>query len=337
MAQAPAHVLVRLPNWLGDVLMARPALHALRRAWPQARVTACGPAPLLALLADDGVFDAGEPWPARPGALASLRAARPDVALVMPPSFSSAWFAWRTGARERVGYAHEARSPWLTRALPRPARGDLHASREYVALLAALLPESPPPLEPPPLPVAETAKAAARTRRGPAERPYAIVAPGAAYGPAKRWPLSRFVEVARALVGRGLDVLACGAAAEQADCEALCAAAGPGALALAGRTSLAEQAALCAGAEVVVSNDSGMAHLAGAVGAPTVAIFGSTSSAWTAPLGARVRVVQRAPVCAPCFARTCAIGYTCLTAIPAARVLRAVAEVRGESVKGAAS
>ena len=80
-------------------------------------------------------------------------------------------------------------------------------------------------------------------------------------------------------------------------------------------------------AALVVSNDSGLAHLAAATGAPTVVIFGSTSSAWTAPLGPRVRVVQRPPVCAPCFRRTCRIGYRCLAAVEVAEVARACDEL----------
>ena len=116
--------------------------------------------------------------------------------------------------------------------------------------------------------------------------------------------------LARELSARGLEVLACDGAGEAEACAALVQAAGG--RSLAGKTSLPQQAALCAAAAVVVSNDSGMAHLAGAVGAPTVVVFGSTSSAWTAPLGPRVQVVQHATVCSPCFRRTCAIGYECL-------------------------
>jgi lipopolysaccharide heptosyltransferase II len=119
----------------------------------------------------------------------------------------------------------------------------------------------------------------------------------------------------------------CGAASDRAVCSEVAAGAGEGVVALAGETGIELQAALCAAASVAVCNDSGLAHLAAAVGAPTVAIFGSTSSAWTAPLGARVRVVQRAPVCSPCFQRTCAIGYRCLDAISVADVERACREV----------
>ena len=94
---------------------------------------------------------------------------------------------------------------------------------------------------------------------------------------------------------------------------------------------------MCARAAVVVSNDSGMAHLAGAAGAPTVAIFGSTSSAWTAPLGAHVRVVQHPPVCAPCFRRTCAIGYGCLAAVSVREVCAAIDSLAGERQAGGAA
>jgi heptosyltransferase-2 len=96
---------------------------------------------------------------------------------------------------------------------------------------------------------------------------------------------------------------------------------------IAGETDLLTQAGLCARATLAVCNDSGLAHLAAATGAPTVVIFGSTSSAWTAPLGRRVRVVQRPPVCSPCFQRACRIGYGCLTRIEVAAVERACAEV----------
>jgi heptosyltransferase-2 len=122
-------------------------------------------------------------------------------------------------------------------------------------------------------------------------------------------------------------VLVCGAASDREPCAEVAARAAEGVVSLAGETGITLQAGLCATASLAVCNDSGLAHLAAAVGAPTVVIFGSTSSAWTAPLGERVRVVQRAPVCSPCFQRTCAIGYGCLTSITVADVERACREV----------
>ncbi|MBI5168951.1 MAG: lipopolysaccharide heptosyltransferase II [Candidatus Eisenbacteria bacterium] len=324
-------LFLRLPNWLGDSLMARPLLGALRAGLPAARIAACGPKALLELLEGDRCWDAAIPWPCAPQDVAAALGGRPDAALVLPPSFSSAWHAWRTGARTRVGFAADTRSMLLTHAVRRPARGDLHLGREYLALAAPLGVDAGA-LAVSALPIANVAEVEDPAVRAPSG-PYAVLAPGAAYGPAKRWALARWIELAKALSAEGLAVLACGGAGDAPDCEALASASGG--RSLAGRTSLVRQAVLCAGAEVVVSNDSGMAHLAGAVGAPTVVIFGSTSSAWTAPLGPAVHVVQRAPVCSPCFRRTCAIGVVCLENVRVADVHAAVERARRDRAKGA--
>lgn len=324
-------LLVRLPNWLGDALLARPALHAARRARPALEVRAVGPGALLGLLEADGLFDGAHPWPGdRPGRAAlarELRAWRPDAALVLPPSFSSAWFAWRTGAPARAGFRHDLRGPLLRPGLRRAPRGDVHLAREYAALAAALgLGDGDPPPAPP-LRLPAAALAGADALLGgldAAGAALALLGPGARYGPAKRWPAERFAAVGRALADRGYRVLVCGTAAERDTCAAV--AAGAGAVSVAGETSLAAQAGLCARARIAVCNDSGLAHLAAAAGAHTVAVFGSTSSAWTAPLGPRVRVVQRPPVCSPCFRRTCAIGVACLDRVAVADVLRACEE-----------
>jgi len=318
-----ARIVIRLPNWLGDALMARPLLHALARRYPGAERTAIGPGAVLDLLAPDRVFEHARELASF--ASTSRPAPRPDLALVLPPSFSSAFQAWRLGARRRVGFAGDARDLLLTRAVRRAPRGDRHLSEEYLDLLGD---DDATDVAPPPLPVAAEASAAARdaARREFAEAGrVALLAPGAIYGPAKRWPAERFAELARRLARRGFAVLVCGAEADRAVCDEV-AAAGE-ARSLAGQLSLATQAGLCAAAALAVCNDSGFAHLSAAVGAPTVAVFGSTSSAWTAPRGARVRVVQHPPVCAPCFQRTCAIGYRCLTAIAVGDVERACAEL----------
>ena len=307
--------------------MARPALHALRAAHPRAEITACGPGALLELLAPEGLWRRAEALPGAPGLVGRLRAARFDAALVLPPSFSSAWLALRSGARLRVGFAHEGRSFLLTRALRRPERGDLHLSREYLQLSASLEAREVP-LRGLGMDAGTVREAGALlARAGLGERPFAILGPGAAYGPAKRWSTERFAALGRQLAARGMALLVCGAASERGVCEAVSAAIGARARSLAGETSLPVQAALCARATLTVSNDSGLAHLAAATGAPTVVVFGSTSSAWTAPLGLRVRVVQRAPVCSPCFARDCAIGYACLVAVEVEMVTSAAWEL----------
>lgn len=329
----PERILVRLPNWLGDALMARPLLHAVRRAHPRAELRAVGKAPLLELLAGDAGLDGAEPWPAagpaRRALAQRLRAWRPEVALVLPFSFSSARFALATGAPVRVGYAHELRSPLLTHALQRAARGELHLSREYLALGEPIgaTPGLLPRLEPP---AAGGASAAALIGRvAPAGGPLAVMAPRSAYGPAREWPAARFAALARGLARRGVTVLVCGTAAERETCAEVAAEAGAGTVAVAGETDLPTLSALVARAALAVCNDSGLAHLAGAVGTPTVTLYGSTSSSWTAALGPRVRIVQHPPVCSPCFRRTCRIGYPCLTGLSLDEVEQACRETAG--------
>jgi heptosyltransferase-2 len=322
----PATVLVRLPNWLGDVLMARPLLHALRAAWPDARLVAVGPEPLLATLAGDAIVDEGLAWPrersARRAATARVCERSPDVALVLPGSFSSAWLAWRSGARERVGYRGEGRSPLLTRALPRRPRGERHLSDEFLDLAAPLgvSPVPVPILQPRP----EDARAAAEllaAARIQARDAFALVGPRSAYGPAREWFANRFAAAGRGLVERGMRVLVCGTAAEAASCMAIAQSIGTGAVSIAGRTTLPVLVALAARARVALCNDSGLAHVAAATGAATLQIYGSAASGWTAARGPRVRILHRAPVCSPCWRRRCLIGTRCLDAVTVAWVL----------------
>jgi heptosyltransferase-2 len=203
----------------------------------------------------------------------------------------------------------------------------LHLSEEYQSLGACL---GLPPVVPPALEPADAERREARAlleRTGGVPAEWVVLGPGAAYGPAKRWPAERFAALADRLAARGLTPLICGGADDRdtaRDVITRMRAGGAGARPLAGETTLAVQLALCADARATVSNDSGLAHVAAATGAPTVVVFGSTSSAWTAPLGARTHVVQHAPVCAPCFQRTCRIGYACLAAVAVEEVARCV-------------
>lgn len=323
MVRAPAaveRIVVRVPNWLGDALMARPLCFALRAAFPDSRMVALGPAGLVALLAGDDIWHDRVPLEPREEARTNIRAFHPDAVILCPISFSSAWFAWRCGAPIRVGFRGDLRDAWLTHPVDRPERGECHLAREYLGLGSVLGAADIGAI--PALPIGPEAIEAAGTLSG--RTPYAIVGPGAIYGPAKRWPVERFVDLAKQLAQRGWRVLACGAEGERLLCEEVASRAGRGVESVAGRTRLDVQAALCARAEVVVCNDSGLAHLSAAVGARTVSLFGSTSSAWTAPLGGRTRVVQHPPVCSPCFQRACRIGYGCLTAIAVRDVVRAI-------------
>jgi heptosyltransferase-2 len=168
---------------------------------------------------------------------------------------------------------------------------------------------------PPPVLVADASEreaAQATLRAVGARGPYAVLAPGARYGPAKKWPPERFAATAARLRAQyGWTVLLAGEGTDATDTAAV-RSLDPAAIDLAGRTSLAALVGLLAGARVVVANDSGTMHLAAALGRPVVGIFGSTSPVWTGPVGPFARSVVQPTWCAPCFARTCAQDFGCM-------------------------
>lgn len=324
---APERVLVRLPNWLGDVLMARPLLHALRATWPRARLMGVAPEPLLATLAVEGVAHEWVAWPragrARRQATARVRAWSPEVAFVLPASFSSAWLAWSSRAAVRSGYASEGRSVLLTHALRRSPRGERHLSDEYLDLAVPFgVHEVAVPRLSPDAQGLQAAGAALRAAGVAEGEPYAMLGPRSAYGPAREWFADRFAAAGRGLVERGMRVVVCGTAAEAGSCASVVAGIGSAAVSLAGRTPLPALVAVAAGARLALCNDSGLAHVAAATGTRTLQIYGSAASGWTAARGPHVRVLHRAPVCSPCWLRRCRIGTLCLDAVSVAWVMQ---------------
>lgn len=250
----------------------------------------------------------------------SLRAAAYERFYVLPPSFSAAWMAWRSRAPERIGYRGEFRSPLLRPAFrhrERPRR--VHLVREYLDLLDETLEieDHPPRLEPPEAWVAEELRRIGR----PLPERFAALAPGAIYGPAKEWPAGRYRELTRELASRsGLPIIILGTKEEAALGEEICEE--EAVLNWCGVTDLAGLVAVLARAALLVSNDSGAMHVMAALKRPQVAVFGSTSPAWTGPLNSWAEVVTRREPCAPCFSRTCRYGhYRCLREIAADEVL----------------
>jgi heptosyltransferase-2 len=156
--------------------------------------------------------------------------------------------------------------------------------------------------------------------------------PGAEYGPAKRWPAPHYGALAAELAGTDREVVVLGSAKERAiGDEVVASAAHPRVRNLCGATSLADVVDLLAAAEVAVSNDSGLLHMAAAAGAPVVAIYGSSSPQFTPPLTARAAVVSLEIECSPCFARECPLKHMrCLNDLTPATVLRAVESVRAQ-------
>ncbi|MGH9481845.1 MAG: lipopolysaccharide heptosyltransferase II [Terriglobales bacterium] len=324
------------PNWLGDAVMCLPALAALRAATPETAWTVLARpavAPVFAL-ARLGLEVAVLPGRAHSLRLPPIQA---ELAIIFPNSFHAALLALRTGARRRIGYARDGRS-WLLRpAIELPAPGSLpgHESFYYLELLrragfvAALPPESPPGLR---VALHPDPAIVARWRAQLGAGPIVAMHAGATFGTAKQWLPERFAELARALADRGAVTVLIGGRGEYALAERV------RRLSLrpervrieAGQTTLEELVALLAAVNLVVANDSGPMHLAGAVGTPLVAIFGSTNERETYPLSLAggLHIVKAPGIeCSPCKLRECPIDHRCMTRIEVSTVLAAIEEI----------
>jgi heptosyltransferase-2 len=326
----PEALIVRLPNWLGDTVMAIPALRSLRDARATARIALVGP--WAALLAGqslaDVLIDYPRAWSGRLRAADTVRSVRPDVAVLMPNSFEAALVACYAGARRRVGFAAGARTPLLTDRLPLPAPRR-HQVDEYLLLVEALG-IAPATREPrfsgPGVDAAERAHVRGLLREAGAPAPRAGrgrvgIHLGAAYGSAKVWPVERVIALCRLLGGAGDTPVLLGAPADSALAAAVVRAAP--AVSLVGRDRPDLLPALLSEVGVLVSGDTGVAHLAAALGTPVVTLFGPTDPRLTAPRGPAT-VVRRAVPCAPCFYRVCPIDHPCLRGLDAAEVREAV-------------
>ena len=326
-------IVVRLPNWLGDTVMALPALAALRAARPDALVTAIGPwAPLLV---GQAVADAHLGYP-KEGRLrrklaAALREMKPDVAVLLPNSFESALAARRWGARVRLGYDADMRRALLTHmaALPSPRR---HQVDEYLGLLEAS--GVPPVATQPRWRLGPDEAAESRVTALLDEAGCAGAAPlvglhlGAAFGASKLWPPVSYAELARGLAERDLQPLLIGSRDDVAVAEAVTALVGKPIASTVGRDRPEMLPRLLARLGCLVSGDTGVAHLAAAVGVPTVTLFGPTDAHLSAPRGRASRNLEGPAPCAPCFLPRCPIDHVCMRAISVDSVAHAVEEAR---------
>jgi heptosyltransferase-2 len=327
-------LVVRSPNWLGDAIMALPAVRNLKTLLAGEKLAVATPEKLAALWQACPFVDEviALPQPKNIGAVArQLREGKFATALLLPNSLRSALEAWRAGIPQRIGYARGGRGLFLTRTVPVPARDPvrLHQKFYYLDLASAIgapadaaLPElrDPPSAHGPGLVVDRAPTVGAMA-------PCVALCPGAEYGPAKRWPLENFVAVGKALAEDCYRLVILGAAGD-VSLAAKLAEQLPGARNLAGETTLAEFMSELAGCVLAVSNDSGAMHLASALGVPTVAIFGSTEPALTGPLGSRTAVLRHHVPCSPCFLRDCPLDFACMHSLTPARVLTALKELR---------
>ena len=332
-----SRVLIVAPNWIGDTLLAQPLFARLHASRPGLALHAVAPswtAPVLARMPEieevietplaHGRLQLG----ARLRLAGVLRSQRYDEAIVLPNSWKSALPPFLAGIPRRVGFVGEARYGLLNVRYRLDEEAVPLMAERYV-LLAAPPGEPPPrPLAPPRLEVDEANLAIAIARFGlDRSRPVAAFCPGAEYGPAKRWPARHFATLARSLAARGRRVWLIGSPGDRESGEEIAKLANGTAINLCGRTDLASAIDLLSVAEVVVSNDSGLMHVAAALGRPLVALYGSSSPAHTPPL-APARLVSIGIECSPCFQRECPLGhFKCMNDLLPERVLAEIREV----------
>src|SRR5262245_7736974 len=299
-------LVILAPNWLGDAVMALPAIADVRRQWPDARITvAARPsiAPLFELAPGvDGVIDVEQ------------LNDEFDTALLLPNSFRSALLVKRAGIPERWGYRTQWRAALLTRGIV-PTRG-LHQAEYYQHLVHAL--GAPSGSIEPRLVVANDVREKGRrllTEIGwNGVTPLVALAPGAAYGGAKRWPPQSFAELARALASDGVQSVMIGSAAD-APTAADVSTSFDGVWSLVGRTDLPTLAGALVNCRALVTNDSGAMHLAAACGVTVTAVFGPTDERATRPLGDGHVVITNPVWCRPCMLRECPLDHRCLRGV----------------------
>ncbi len=329
----PARLVILAPNWLGDAVMALPAIADVRRALPAATIAvAARPsvAPLFAMVRDvDDVVALSRR--ALDDGSRELRGGGYDTALLLPNSLKSAFTVLRAGIRERWGYRADGRTPILTRGVHRPS--GLHQVEYYQQLVHALgFPNGPnEPRVDVPRDARETAATLLEKAGWNRTTRLVALAPGAAYGGAKRWPPERFAALAAALASDEVQSVIVGSAADRRTADEVRRAfevertneRGPASIDLVGRTSLGELAGVLTACRTLVTNDSGAMHLAAAVGVPVTAVFGPTDERATRPLGDGHAVITGPAWCRPCMLRECPLEHSCMRGIDAHRVTSA--------------
>ncbi len=330
-------ILIVAPAWVGDMVMAQTLFKRLKVVHPMAELHVLAPAWTAAIAEKmpeisyahilplgHGIFALPERW--RIGR--QLCRQQYDLAIVLPNSWKSALIPFFAGIRHRRGFVGEMRYGLLndSRALDK-AQYPLMIER-----FMALAEEKNAPLTKPyPHPSLQGDLANAQQLKQQlnlvSDKPIVALCPGAEYGPAKRWPMPYYGELAKQLQQLGYAVWLMGSKKDESlaaeiltvapDCQNLC-----------GRTNLKEAVDLLATVNAVVTNDSGLMHIAAALDKPMVAIYGSSSTAFTPPLSKQVEIVKLSLPCSPCFKRECPLEHlNCLKQIEPTRVLQALQQL----------
>jgi heptosyltransferase-2 len=332
---AARKILIVAPSWVGDTVLAQPLFMLLHKKNPGATLDVLAPHWTLPLLQRMPEVRHVIPNPIGHGELklseqrrlcAKLGAEGYHQAIVLPNSFKSALAPFFAGIPLRTGYLGELRWGLVNDV----RRLDQRALPLMVERFAALSGASGTPLElplpPPRLKVDENDRLAALHRLAPeARHPIIALCPGAEYGPAKRWPAGYFADLARRLKSRSCDVWLVGSPNDAALGAEIAALSGESCFNLCGKTTLDEAIDLLASVQLVISNDSGLMHVAAALARPLIALYGSSSPSFTPPMSNDARILKLELPCSPCFKRECPLGhFHCMMQLTPDRVFAAV-------------
>jgi len=325
-------IMIRATNWVGDAIMALPALRAVREKFPQARIAIVARPYVADIYREQGICDeliaydpkgAHRGWRGRERLAAELRAQKFHVALLLQNAFDAAWLAWRAGIPERIGYARDGRGLLLTKSIAVPKAGEIPVHEKFYYLeflrragwIEHLRDDAHIGLN-----VSDAARRSASLKLLKAgSRPNAVrlaIGAGASYGSAKCWPPDRFASAINLLLqNTDADVILFGTPGESQVSDAIVRDLKRAPINLTGKTAIAELPALLSQCHLFLGNDSGAMHVAAAVGLPVVAVFGPTEPLGTAPVTPHCRIVQEKPYCSPCFLRRCPTDHRCMKAV----------------------
>lgn len=333
------NIIVRMPNWIGDLIMATPILTDLRKAYPDAEITVMCRSPLSDLLKEDPdinelfsfskVNGFGRRSEKR-NIIEKLRKGNYDLGILLTNSLSSAWWFWQGKVKQRVGFARDFRRLLLTHPVSLPQEIQTqHLVLTYKKLLEPLgipLSATAPRLHLTPKEIQEAKELLTQLGMKPGSLLVGIN-PGAAYGTAKCWLPERFRELTEKLAREeNLFILYFGDAVTAPLVKEICQGLPSTVLNLAGLTSIRELASLISLCDILLTNDSGPMHIASALGTPVVALFGSTSSIATGPYRGG-RVIQKQVACSPCYKRVCPIDFRCMKQIEVAEVYQEISDL----------
>ncbi|MDT5063787.1 MAG: heptosyltransferase [Acidobacteriota bacterium] len=327
-------VVVRGTNWVGDAVMTVPALRELRRVLPHAHITLATRSWAEGLFADADFLDDLLIYDRRPRDLRAVarqtrewRRRSFDLALLFQNAFEAALIASAARVPLRIGYATDGRSALLTHALPLPSwRNERHEVFYYLNLVAELesllygatsMEEREPQFA---LKISEARKTQAReflsSKAVRMTRPLVALCPGSTNSRAKRWPAERYAALADRFINEAdAEVLLIGSPDEVEVSREVADRMQRQPVFLTGQTDLAQAINILSLADVLISNDTGPAHIAAALNRPTLVIFGPTDPRTTRPFSPLAEIIRRPPDCAPCMLRDCPIDHRCMTAI----------------------